>query len=158
MASQAHVIYPSWFTQVEVHAMFSRCCVLPVITKWKIFQPSVTLKVHACYICLLVQPRLKSMQFFHVAECFGFYDKFFRRAWHSRQILYILSGSPRRVNVSGFNLQLHCKFFLVNNNIVWIIPHFTVVCLVAKRLNRSEARVEVVVIQTSPLFVWKSLC
>ena len=35
---------------------------------------------------------------------------------------------------------------------------FTVVCLVAKPLNRSEARVDFVVIQTLLLFVCKSLC
>ena len=58
---------------------------------------------------------------------------------------------------TGFNLQLQYKFFHVNN-IIWIILHFTVVCLVAKLLNRIEARVEFVVIQTSLFFVCKSLC
>ena len=58
----------------------------------------------------------------------------------------------------GFNLQLQCKFFHFNNSIVLIILHFTVVCFVAKPLDRSEARVEIVVIQISLLFVWKSLC
>ena len=38
------------------------------------------------------------------------------------------------------------------------IVHFTVVCLVAKPLNRSEARVDFVVIQTLLLFICKSLC
>ena len=38
------------------------------------------------------------------------------------------------------------------------IHHFTVVCLVAKPLNRSEARVDFVVIQTLLLFISKSLC
>ena len=39
-----------------------------------------------------------------------------------------------------------------------LILHFTVVCLVAKPLNRGEARVDFVVIQTLLLFVCKSLC
>ena len=38
-----------------------------------------------------------------------------------------------------------------------MILHFTVVCLVAKPLNRSEARDDFVVIQTLLLFVCKSL-
>ena len=38
------------------------------------------------------------------------------------------------------------------------ILHFTVLCLVAKPLNRSEARVDFVVIQTLLLFICKSLC
>ena len=38
------------------------------------------------------------------------------------------------------------------------IAHFTVVCLVAKPLNMSEARVDFVVIQTLLLFICKSLC
>ena len=38
------------------------------------------------------------------------------------------------------------------------IVHFTVVCLVAKPLNRSEAKVDFVVIQTLLLFISKSLC
>ena len=33
-----------------------------------------------------------------------------------------------------------------------LIVHFTVVCLVAKPLNRSEAKVDLVMIQTSLLF------
>ena len=40
----------------------------------------------------------------------------------------------------------------------WPIVRFTVVCLVAKPLNRSEARVDFVVIQTLLLFICKSLC
>ena len=36
--------------------------------------------------------------------------------------------------------------------------HFTVVCLVAKPLNRSEATGDLVVIQTLLLFICKSLC
>ena len=39
-----------------------------------------------------------------------------------------------------------------------LILHFIVVCLVAKPLNRSNARVDFVVIQTLLLFVCKSLC
>ena len=39
-----------------------------------------------------------------------------------------------------------------------IIVHFTVVCLVAKPLNRSEAKVDLVVIQTLLLFKCKLLC
>ena len=38
------------------------------------------------------------------------------------------------------------------------IHHFTVVCSVAKPLNRSEAIVDFVVIQTLLLFICKSLC
>ena len=38
------------------------------------------------------------------------------------------------------------------------IVHFTVLCLVAKPLNRSEARVDFVVIQTLLLFICKSVC
>ena len=38
------------------------------------------------------------------------------------------------------------------------ILHFTVLCLVAKPLNRSEATGDFVVIQTLQLFVCKSLC
>ena len=39
-----------------------------------------------------------------------------------------------------------------------IILHFTVVCLVAKPLNRSETRIDFVVTQTLLLFICKSLC
>ena len=39
-----------------------------------------------------------------------------------------------------------------------LILHFTVVCLVAKPLNRSEATGDLVVIQTMLLFICKSLC
>ena len=35
---------------------------------------------------------------------------------------------------------------------VWIIDHFTVVCLVAWPLNESEARGDLVLIETSLLF------
>ena len=45
-----------------------------------------------------------------------------------------------------------------NSNIVANVVHFTVVCFVAKPLNRSEARVDFVVIQTLLLFLCKSLC
>ena len=38
------------------------------------------------------------------------------------------------------------------------IVHFTVVCLLTEPLNRSEARVEFVVIQTLLCFLCKSLC
>ena len=38
------------------------------------------------------------------------------------------------------------------------IVHFTVVCLVAKSLNRSEANVDLVKIQTLLLFKCKLLC
>ena len=38
------------------------------------------------------------------------------------------------------------------------IVHFTVVCLVAKPLNRSEAKVDLVIIQTLLLFKCKLLC
>ena len=36
--------------------------------------------------------------------------------------------------------------------------HFTVVCLAAKPLNRSEAKVDLVMIQTLLLFKCKLLC
>ena len=36
--------------------------------------------------------------------------------------------------------------------------HFTVVCLVAKPLNRSEAKVDLVMVQTLLLFKCKLLC
>ena len=39
-----------------------------------------------------------------------------------------------------------------------VILHFTVVCLVAKPLNRSEATGDLVVIQTMLLFIRKSFC
>ena len=39
-----------------------------------------------------------------------------------------------------------------------IIVHFTVVCLVAKPLNRSEAKGDLVMIQTLLLFKCKLLC
>ena len=45
-----------------------------------------------------------------------------------------------------------------NNKKNTIILHFTVMCLVAKPLNRSEARVDFVVIQTLLLFICTSLC
>ena len=38
------------------------------------------------------------------------------------------------------------------------IVHFTVVCLVAKPLNRSEAKGDLVMIQTLLLFKCKLLC
>ena len=39
-----------------------------------------------------------------------------------------------------------------------VIVHFTVVCLVARPLNRGEAKVDLVMIQTLLLFECKLLC
>ena len=39
-----------------------------------------------------------------------------------------------------------------------LILHFTVVCLVAKPLDKSEATGDLVVIQTMLLFICKSFC
>ena len=42
--------------------------------------------------------------------------------------------------------------------VVTPIDHFTVLCSVARPWNESEAGVDLVVIQTSLLFLWKSCC
>ena len=41
---------------------------------------------------------------------------------------------------------------------VFLIVHFTVVCLVAKSLNRSEAKGDLVMIQTLQLLKCKLIC
>ena len=46
----------------------------------------------------------------------------------------------------------------INQSMNRLIVHFTAVCLVVKPLNRSEARVDFVLIQTLLLFTCKSLC
>ena len=45
-----------------------------------------------------------------------------------------------------------------NSDIVQKIVHFTFLCLVAKPLNRSEAKVDLVMIQTLLLFICKLFC
>ena len=56
-------------------------------------------------------------------------------------------------------LTHHRNFDFSNLGLVTlIIVHFTVVCLVAKPLNRSEAKVDLVMIPTLLLFKCKLLC
>ena len=56
---------------------------------------------------------------------------------------------------SSFNHRVASLYSL---NSTGPIVHFTIVCLEAKPLNRSDARVYFVVIQTLLLFICKSLC
>ena len=51
------------------------------------------------------------------------------------------------------------KFLYESSNyfIEWTVDHFTVVCLVAWSLNESEAGVDLVLIETSLLFICKFL-
>ena len=50
------------------------------------------------------------------------------------------------------------KWFTINNDSEKSIVYFTVVCLVVKPLNRSEAKIDLVIKQTSLLFKFKFLC
>ena len=50
------------------------------------------------------------------------------------------------------------NYFVWSNIIFFVIVHFTVVCLVAKPLNRNEAKGDLVMIQTLLLFKCKLLC
>ena len=66
------------------------------------------------------------------------------------------------VSIHGSSdIYLRTVRLLSNTNTVEksrVIVHFTVVCLVAKRLYRSEAGVNFVVIQTLLLLICKSFC
>ena len=55
---------------------------------------------------------------------------------------------------------LHCEIQLLLRQLIiqdqeFLIDHFTVVCLVAWPLNESEDGVDLVLIETSLLFIWK---
>ena len=57
----------------------------------------------------------------------------------------------------GLNVQFVCQTAARSFSSAQIV-HFTVVCLVAKPLNGSEARDDLVMIQTLLPFKYKSLC
>ena len=56
----------------------------------------------------------------------------------------------------SFNYFVWSKYY--TNIIFFVIVHLTVVCLVAKPLNRNEAKGDLVMIQTLLLFKCKLLC
>ena len=60
------------------------------------------------------------------------------------------------LNISTHTLLTVLHTFLMV--LTWRIVHFTVVCLVAKPLNRSEAKDDLVMMQTLLLFKCKLLC
>ena len=49
------------------------------------------------------------------------------------------------------------KLLIIVLHVQYVIDHFTVVCLVAWPLNESEAGVDLVLIETSQLFICKFL-
>ena len=56
---------------------------------------------------------------------------------------------------NDLQLQITKLWFGLGNS--WSIEHFTVLCLVAWPLNESEAGVDIVLIETSLLFICKFL-
>ena len=66
-------------------------------------------------------------------------------------VLIIIPRTLANHAISNTNIRLQ------SNDIVIAIGHFTVVCLVAWPLNESEAGVDLVLIETSLLFLCKFL-
>ena len=74
--------------------------------------------------------------------------------WETKQtyIIAVLFENPTW-KFTSFRLYIH--FF---KNVDFHNSPFHIVCLVAKPLNRSEAKVDLIMIQTLLLFIYKLLC